>query len=560
MHKEKITLVTGLWDIKRSELSEGWGRSFEDHYLAKFKDLLKLSEINLIVFGDQDLESFVYSIRTKENCQFIVRDQEWFKNELFDKIQEIRNKPEWYNQAGWLPESTQAKLEMYNPLVMSKMFLLNDARILDQFDSDYMYWIDAGLSTTVHTGYFSQDNVLEKVSNLFSKFTFVAFPYEAETEIHGFSYPKINEYAGQDVKLVGRGGFFGGPKDTISEANGVYYPMLSSTLADGYMGTEESIFSILLYKYPDLFDYVAINGNGLINKFFEDIKIGDCKVLNTAPQIISKPVNYKKVGLYVITYNSPKQFEKLCQSFEIYDNNYLQQPQKFLLNNSIDRNTDSEYDELCEKYGFTQIKKDNIGICGGRQFIAEHFDNQEDLDYYLFFEDDMFFYNGSDITCKNGFVRKVKDLYKSSLQISAKENFDFLKLNFTEFFGDNQKQWSWHNVPADKRKELFPENPRKVGSDVNQAPYQLFKNIKSYKGIPYGVGDVYYCNWPQIISRQGNKKMFLDTKWASPYEQTWMSHFYQLTLKKELKSGVLLVTPTEHDRFDFYPRKERREN
>src|SRR6056300_1552479 len=271
----KITLVTGLWDIKRSELTEGWNRSFEDHYLVKFKDLLKLDEINLIVFGDKDLESFVYSIRTKENCQFIIREQEWFKNELFDRVQEIRNQPEWYNQAGWLPESTQAKLEMYNPLVMSKMFLLNDARILDQFNSDYMFWIDAGLSTTVHTGYFSQDNVLEKVSNLFSKFTFIAFPYEAETEIHGFSYPKINEYAGQDVKLVGRGGFFGGPKDTIQEANGVYYPMLSSTLADGYMGTEESIFSILLYKYPDLFDYVAINGNGLINKFFEDLKIGD---------------------------------------------------------------------------------------------------------------------------------------------------------------------------------------------------------------------------------------------------------------------------------------------
>lgn len=560
MHKETITLVTGLWDIKRSELSEGWGRSFEDHYLAKFKDLLKLDEINLIVFGDRDLESFVYSIRTKENCQFIIREQEWFKNELFDKIQEIRNKPEWCNQAGWLPESTQAKLEMYNPLVMSKMFLLNDARILDQFDSDYMYWIDAGLSTTVHTGYFSQDNVLEKVSNLFSKFTFVAFPYKAETEIHGFSYPKINEYAGQDVKLVGRGGFFGGPKDTISEANGVYYPMLSSTLADGYMGTEESIFSILLYKYPELFDYVVINGNGLINKFFEDIKIGDCKVLNTAPQGIRKPENYKKVGLYVITYNSPKQFEKLCQSFEIYDNNYLVQPQKYLLNNSLDKTTDKEYKELCEKYGFEEIKKDNIGICGGRQFIAEHFHKQTDLDFYLFFEDDMFFYGGEKDTCKNGFVRKIKNLYRKSLEIAHEENFDFLKLNFTEFFGDNQKQWSWHNVPGDKRRELFPEKPIKKGNDHNQAPYLKFSNIKSHKGIPYASGEVYYCNWPQIISREGNKKMFLDTTWKYPYEQTWMSHFYQLTVQGKLNPGILLATPTEHDRFDFYKKEERREN
>ncbi len=31
-----ITLVTGLWDIGRGNLTEGWSRSF-DGYLEKFK-------------------------------------------------------------------------------------------------------------------------------------------------------------------------------------------------------------------------------------------------------------------------------------------------------------------------------------------------------------------------------------------------------------------------------------------------------------------------------------------------------------------------------------------
>ena len=44
---------------------------------------------------------------------------------------------------------------MYNPLVMSKVFLLNDAKIMDNFNSDYMFWIDAGLTNTVHSGYFT---------------------------------------------------------------------------------------------------------------------------------------------------------------------------------------------------------------------------------------------------------------------------------------------------------------------------------------------------------------------------------------------------------------------
>lgn len=554
-----VTLVTGLWDIKRSELTEGWNRSFEDHYIPKFKQLLDVPN-NLIVFGDKSLKDLVFSIRTEDNTQFIERNLDWFKEPFYNQIQEIRNNPDWYNQAGWLKDSTQGSLEMYNPLVMSKPFLLHDAKIFDKFNSDFLFWIDAGLTNTVHPGYFTHDKVLDKLSTYVNKITFVAFPYQAETEIHGFTYPDINRFANDNVKLVGRGGFFGGPKELIPDFNNEYYSTLADTLNQGYMGTEESIFSILIYRNPNLFSYAEIEGNGLINKFFEDLKLDKVSIKSNLKNKINKSLDLKKVGLYVITYNSPAQFDKLCRSFEKYDSDYLNLPKKFLLNNSLDRSTDKEYGELCKRYGFTEIKKDNIGICGGRQFIAEHFDEQQDLEYYLFFEDDMFFYGGDDITCKNGFIRKIQHLYRKSLEITHSENFDFLKLNFTEFFGDNQKQWSWHNVPADLRKKLFPDNPVKVGSDVNQAPFMNYRAIKSYKNLPYATGDIYYCNWPQIVSKEGNKKMFLDTTWKFPYEQTWMSHFYQLTVDGNLNPGILLATPTEHDRFEFYEASERREN
>ena len=218
----KLTLVTGLWDIKRSELGKGWNRSFEDHYITKLKQLLEVP-YNLIIFGEESLRDVIFDIRNEVNTLFIPRDLSWFKNDIYDKVQEIRNKPEWFNQAGWLKESTQAKLDMYNPLVMSKVFLLNDARIMDKFDSEQMFWIDAGLTTTVHPGYFIKDRVLDKLSDLVHNFTFVAFPYKANTEIHGFSFPDINSYAGKKVELVGRGGFFGGPKESIAEINGIYY-------------------------------------------------------------------------------------------------------------------------------------------------------------------------------------------------------------------------------------------------------------------------------------------------------------------------------------------------
>jgi hypothetical protein len=119
-----LTLVTGLWDIGRGNLNEGWSRSYS-HYLDKFKELLKVKE-NLIIYGDNELRKLVEEYRKEENTQFITRDLEWFKNnDYYNKIQKIRNNSDWYNQTGWLSESTQTKLEMYNPLVMSKMFLLN---------------------------------------------------------------------------------------------------------------------------------------------------------------------------------------------------------------------------------------------------------------------------------------------------------------------------------------------------------------------------------------------------------------------------------------------------
>ena len=554
------TLVTGLWNIKREGLSEGWSRSFQ-HYLNKFEQLLKVDN-PMIIFGDSDLESFVFERRNKENTLFISRNQDWFKNEFYDKIQEIRTNPDWFNLAGWLPESTQARLEMYNPLVMSKMFLLNDARILDPFNSEMMFWIDAGLTNTVHPGYFTHDKVLEKLPKYISKFSFVCFPYEANTEIHGFEFNKLNSIAGSQVNKVARGGFFGGPKHTINDMNGIYYNLLKNTLSEGYMGTEESIFSIMCYTHSDLINYFEIESNGLFGKFFEDLKNDSLTPKSeSSKEVAVNDLDPNKVGLYVITFNSPNQFKTLIKSMIEYDKDYLNKPTKFLLDNSSDESTYEEYSQLCKEYGFEHIKKDNLGICGGRQWIAEHFQNETDLDYYLFFEDDMFFYPNEGQVCRNGFNRYVPNLYSKTLQIVKKENFDFLKLNFSEFFGDNGTQWSWYNVPQHIRQKYWPGKNRlpEQGLDPN-APKTVYDSVRTHQGVPYVTGEVYYCNWPQIVSRPGNQKMFLDTTWAHPFEQTWMSHMYQLVKEDKLYPGLLLMTPTEHDRFEHYERNLRKES
>jgi O-methyltransferase len=554
------TLVTGLWDIGRGNLQEGWSRSYQ-HYLDKFQQLLQV-DVNMIIFGDEELEKFVSDNRRSENTQFVRRDLSWFKNnDFYGKIQKIRTNPDWYNQVGWLTESTQAKLEMYNPLVMSKIYLLHDAKILDKFDSEYMFWIDAGLTNTIHPGYFTHDKVLDKLPKLVENFHFVCFPYDANNEIHGFKYQELCDLAEKPVNMVARAGFFGGKKDVISEINTIYHGLMYNTLSQGLMGTEESLFTIMTYKYPNLITYSEIESNGLMGKFFEDLKNDNVEVKSeVSKDIVVNNLDTSKVGLYVITFNSPKQFEVLIQSMLDYDTDFIEKPRKFLLDNSTDLSTTPQYIELCKKYGFEHIKKDNIGIVGGRVFVAEHFD-ETDLDFYYFFEDDMSFYPKKGEVCRNGFPRYVDNLYQKSLEIIQKENFDFLKLNFSEFFGDHSVQWSWYNVPQDFRKSHWPNNPKlpAQGLDPN-SPKTKFDEIHIHKSLPYITGESHLSNWPIVLTKEGNYKCYLETKWAHPYEQTIMSYAYQETVKGKINPGLLLLTPTEHDRFDFYDGKLRKES
>ena len=552
-----ITLVTGLWDIGRGSLEEGWNRSF-DYYLERFKELLSV-ENNMIIFGDTELKKFVFKYRNESNTQFVLKNKDWFtNNEYYPLIQKIRTNPDWYNKVGWLKESTQAKLELYNPLVMSKMFLLNDAKILDRFKSNLLYWIDAGITNTVHSGYFTHDKVLEKLENKLNKFNFVCFPYEAHDEVHGFSFDEMCKLSNEKTNIVARGGFFGGDKESITTLNTLYYDLLVDTLSQGYMGTEESLFTILLYRHPYLINYFEINSDGLLFKFFEDVKNDNLIVKNKSKNPIK---NYNGgVGLYVITFNSPNQFETLVESMLSYDRNFIDKTEKFLLDNSTDLSTTPRYKELCERYGFEHIKKNNLGITRGRVFVAEHFNKQEDLSLYYFFEDDFLFYTGKDITCKNGFIRKIDNLYQKSLEIIKKENFDFLKLNFTEFYGSHNKQWAWYNVSQEFREKNWPEKPTlpKHGLDPN-SPNLKFKHIQSHEGLPYISGEIYLSNWPILMTKEGNYNCYIKTKFDWPHEQTLMSNCYQETIKGNIKPGLLLATPTEHHRFEFYEPSLRKE-
>lgn len=539
-----ISLITGIWDLDRHSMSEGWNRSF-DHYINNFIKLLnEMKDYNLIIFIDKKHEDIVWQHRSLNNTRVYHHSKNEFNSNFFpffNQIQNIRTNPNWYNQVGWLKDSTQGSLEYYNPMVMSKMFFLHNAKILNPFDSTYFYWIDGGINNTLSLGYFHKQSVINNLKNLSDNFLFICFPYETNSEIHGFNIDGMKKFCQSNtVNRVARGGFFGGHKNAISAANALYYTLLNNTLSEGYMGTEESIFTIMTYLEPEQYHYEMIENNGLIYTFFENLQ----------NKSYSHSSQSNKTILYINAFNSPEQLQMVMDSFEKYEPDLLKKTIKILINNSTKEELFPRYRDIINKYGFAEeIKKGNIGVCGGRQLAAEHFDNS-DAKYMLFFEDDMLIdYEGY---CQFGFKKQTPKLFDTIIKIMNKENYDFLKFNFSEFYGNNSEQWSWHNVPSNLKIEYFGER--------GSRPLTQFNNIKNMNSIPYIEGEIYYCNWPHIISKLGNKKMFLDTKWQYPYEQTWMSHIYSLTKQHQIRSAVLLASPITHNRIHFYDSSERKEN
>jgi hypothetical protein len=265
-----------------------------------------------------------------------------------------------------------------------------------------------------------------------------------------------------------------------------------------------------------------------------------------------------KTNLYFLTFNFPEQLEATIKSLQKHEG-FLTHPfQKIVIDNSTNQEARAGNKLICDKYGFHHIiMNKNTGICGGRQFAAEHF-HSSDSDFYLFFEDDMTISDPEEGLCRNGFQKHIPNLYKKIHQIMLKERFDFLKLSFTEVYMDNQVQVSWYNVPQDVRTSNWPDYDKlpTTGLDPN-CPRTTFKNINSLGGLPYIDGEIYYANWPHIVSKSGNQKMFINTKWVHPYEQTWMSHIFQETKKGEIKPAVLLASTVTHDRFKHYKPEER---
>lgn len=551
-----ITVVSGLVNIGRGDLSplnaedshHPFYRSWEG-YKEKFGKLLDAIPVPMVLYISEDLEEFVWQHRKQENTKIIIQSKESIRNfEFWDQIQKIRTSPDWYLQkesgATWVQHSAQAVLEYYNPLIMNKYFMVHDSSIFNHFSTNNFVWIDAGIANTVVPSKFNVDFFKKLINMIEDSVLFICFPYENSdgvpvAEIHGMPYKEMVKYAGgNDVNKIARGGFFAGSKEAISLGNPIYYSYLSKTLYQGNMGTEENILTLMMYNNRDICKHITLlkEDSGILSNWVD--RVSASKLIDSG----------SKLGLYMLSFNAPDQYKILVESFldQSYKNVFIKS-QKYLINNSTDNSTNTQYDDICNNHNIQQIRKpNNIGISGGRLLASKMFDSSGE-DYMIFYEDDMLMAKEKTKNCRNGFIRYHTDLFIKCRQIMEIENLDFLKLSFTEVFGDNHDNWTWVNLSDEDRLKFFPG--KQIHGSCNATK---ITKTDSVSGLSYAIGNFHYCNWPIMISKEGNKKMFLHNDANFNTEREFMINIGKKQAIGEIKAGCLLASVIDHNRQHGY--------
>jgi len=263
-----LTIVTGFWNIRIDRN--------ENIYLKNFENLLELNQ-NMVIFIPKVYEQFV--LKKRENLLDITKIvilelddiRNVYFNEYWNTLQDIRTNPDWYNLTNWIKNTPQYFSEWYNPIVMSKVFFLKDACNDNFFNTNKFVWMDAGITQHISKD-LVVDSIIDEIPKHIKNVLFTSIPY-VNWEIHGFHYDGYKKYTDIVPNWLCRATIFGCDINCIDDFVNQYRFYLKDTLECGYLGTEESIFTLLTCIDDNLFQRYHMENTNMPDVFLKNIKM-----------------------------------------------------------------------------------------------------------------------------------------------------------------------------------------------------------------------------------------------------------------------------------------------
>jgi hypothetical protein len=211
----------------------------------------------MVIFSPEKYYDFILEHRAHvlENTQIIKTELEDIKNNYFyrywDSMQKIRTDINWINSKEWIKQVPQCFSQWYNPIVMSKVFFIQHAHKENFFNTDKFIWIDAGITQHIPTDFINESSIINMAKKIESVL-FTSFDYIGD-EIHGFKYDGYKKYTDITPDWLCRATIFGSHANCLDTFVSDYEFLLADTLNRGYMGTEESIYTLLTCINPKFY-------------------------------------------------------------------------------------------------------------------------------------------------------------------------------------------------------------------------------------------------------------------------------------------------------------------
>lgn len=263
INKNKKTLVTVLLDINREKYD---GRNFEKHYLNSLEKICK-TQHDLIVFTNKKYENIVKNFRNNKNTKIILFDIEDLRVfELYNDIKNIVISNSWIQQSEWMKNSI-IKSPDYITLTLLKPYLMIKCICDNLITTENIYWIDCGIFSSFNIPFKLDDYNFDKIKE--DSFFITSYPYYSNKEIHGYNIEGYKKLCGIVPQKVYRASFFGGNKNEFIKIFIKYNEFVNKSLKNGFIGTEESIFSGIFINKNNIEEIAMDTGD--IGQYFKSI-------------------------------------------------------------------------------------------------------------------------------------------------------------------------------------------------------------------------------------------------------------------------------------------------
>jgi len=252
---KNTTLVTAFFDINRE--NNGDGRKISE-YLAWIKKTLQLN-CNLYIVTEAKFIDFMRKHRPKKYKTHYVCDT--LSNALYykyyDQIQEILSSAEYQSKISY-PDRVECKLPEYNIIQYSKFGWLQKAIKENPFNTDYFFWVDAGISR-----FFLDVNINLPYPNE-KKLTSIGKKFVIQQKHTINNYKFTDKFIWTAENLL-KGTMFGGHKDVIPIiGKHIEYEFTETMLKNNNVNNEQLSLALVYHKYPYLFHLIRDSKHHLI--------------------------------------------------------------------------------------------------------------------------------------------------------------------------------------------------------------------------------------------------------------------------------------------------------